>query len=84
MYTVLGSGSDDVYIGHVMLLFLPKDAFDRKLLLSWSGVQVNVSAPRDEGIANDDGIDPDSTSNVLVEDCWVVKLLAVVNCPVPA
>jgi polygalacturonase len=32
---------------------------------------VNVSAPRDEGIANDDGIDPDSTGNVLVEDCWV-------------
>ena len=25
---------------------------------------VNVSAPRDEGIPNDDGIDPDSTSNV--------------------
>jgi polygalacturonase len=32
---------------------------------------VNISAPRDEGIPNDDGIDPDSTSNVLVEDCWV-------------
>ena len=32
---------------------------------------VNISAPRDEGIANDDGIDPDSTGNVLVEDCWV-------------
>ena len=32
---------------------------------------VNVSAPRDEGIANDDGIDPDSTGNLLVEDCWV-------------
>ena len=32
---------------------------------------VNITAPRDEGIANDDGIDPDSTSNVLVENCWV-------------
>ena len=32
---------------------------------------VNISAPRDEGIPNDDGIDPDSTGNLLVEDCWV-------------
>jgi polygalacturonase len=32
---------------------------------------VNVTAPRDEGIPNDDGIDPDSCSNVLVEKCFV-------------
>ena len=32
---------------------------------------LNVSAPRDEGIPNDDGIDPDSTSNLLVEHSWV-------------
>jgi polygalacturonase len=32
---------------------------------------VNVTAPRDEGINNDDGIDPDSCSNVLVDECWV-------------
>eukprot|EP00041_Stephanoeca_diplocostata_P035329 m.1241530 g.1241530 ORF g.1241530 m.1241530 type:complete len:487 (+) comp24680_c0_seq1:354-1814(+) len=32
---------------------------------------VNVTAPRDEGIPNDDGIDPDSTANVLVERCFV-------------
>lgn len=28
---------------------------------------VNVTAPRDEGIPNDDGLDPDSSSDVLVE-----------------
>ena len=32
---------------------------------------INITAPRDEGIPNDDGIDPDSSSNVLVEQCWV-------------
>jgi len=32
---------------------------------------VNVSAPRDEGIPNDDGIDPDSSEEVLVERCDV-------------
>eukprot|EP00037_Helgoeca_nana_P028499 m.335423 g.335423 ORF g.335423 m.335423 type:complete len:463 (-) comp27770_c0_seq4:1076-2464(-) len=32
---------------------------------------VNVTAPRDEGIPNDDGIDPDSSSDVLVERCTV-------------
>ena len=30
---------------------------------------VQIVAPRDEGIPNDDGIDPDSCSNVLVERC---------------
>ena len=30
---------------------------------------LNISAPR--GSHNTDGIDPDSTSNVLVENCWV-------------
>ena len=32
---------------------------------------VTVTAPRDEGIPNDDGIDPDSCNNVLVEGCLV-------------
>eukprot|EP00658_Telonema_sp_P-2_P014094 TRINITY_DN15343_c0_g1_i1.p1 TRINITY_DN15343_c0_g1~~TRINITY_DN15343_c0_g1_i1.p1 ORF type:complete len:233 (-),score=26.70 TRINITY_DN15343_c0_g1_i1:248-946(-) len=32
---------------------------------------VNITAPRDEGISNDDGIDPDSVSELLVEDCMV-------------
>ena len=32
---------------------------------------VNVTAPRDEGIPNDDGIDPDSCGDVLVERAYV-------------
>jgi len=32
---------------------------------------VKIIAPRDEGIPNDDGIDPDSCDRVLVERCWV-------------
>eukprot|EP00039_Didymoeca_costata_P010092 m.134889 g.134889 ORF g.134889 m.134889 type:complete len:465 (+) comp14705_c0_seq2:71-1465(+) len=32
---------------------------------------INISAPRDEGINNDDGIDPDSCFDVLVDNCIV-------------